>query len=77
MKYRRTKIVPLRSYTSLKSAPLDVKDLILRQVNAESEREYTSEEKPRIPQFQASHEVLQKNVGWLNFFKSTLLEFRP
>lgn len=73
MRYRRTKIILPK-----KGQPLDVKDMIQRQVNWEEASEPSFI--PQTPRYEAPRASQGHSVGWLNFYKGIIkfsMEFRP
>lgn len=74
-KYKRTKRISTRTYTTLSKPPLDARSMIMRTVQAESEREYMNEFRPLIPDYRASRKQLKDGVGLFNFFRSNVVSF--
>lgn len=77
MRYHKTRLVSLNSYTSLKSAPLDIKEMILKQVNRDEASEHSVTHQNVPKSLLAPHTANKKSVHWLILFKTAVMEFRP
>lgn len=75
MPYRKTRLVSLKVYTSLKSAPLDTREMILKWVNREAWAMKDAQTTQLAPT--GLIDTLRPPVGLYNFFRTILLAFRP
>lgn len=75
MKFRKTNRISLRSYTTLKNAPLGTLELIQRQVNRESEEAYTEQPTLVLEAPDVFGSQLKESPGLLNFFKCNVQGF--
>lgn len=74
--YRPTTQISLSHYTTRRHAPLGVAEMVIREVNRDEsmERSFTQ---PTPLKTHHSPSQLKKSVGLANFFRTTLLAFRP
>lgn len=74
--FKESRRISTAEYCPKIKAPLDTHEMLLRNVQYEDQINHQGEPRPEAPEY-VRPEIQKDKVGFINLFRSMLLELRP